>query len=118
MLYLHTFNIRNIYSSNESSETSSGFRARKLESRAPMPEEWMSSVLKNLRIVYVERETERKRVLVLFGVLLLLGCCVFFCFSFSFFFFWFLRLFNSKIEMCWNGLKIISEIYLAAYFVR
>lgn len=61
MLYLHTFNIRNIYSSNESFETSSGFIAPKLDSTARTPEEWMSSGLKPQDCLRVERDGKEER---------------------------------------------------------
>lgn len=68
-LYLHTFNIRNIYSSNESLETSSGFITLKLDSTVLMPEKWVSSVLKLQDFFCVERDRKRERFL-LFWVFL------------------------------------------------
>ena len=92
MRYLHTFNIRNIYSRNESLEASSGFTARKLDSGALIPEEWMSSVLKTSGL-FVRRERHKEREFL-------------FCFC----------LFNLKSEMCSNTLKIMLEIYLGTCF--
>lgn len=71
-LYLHTFNIRNIYSSNESLETSSGFITLKLDSTVVMPEKWVSSVLKLQDFFWVE--TEREVFVVLGFFILKLKC--------------------------------------------
>ena len=71
-LYLHTFNIRNIYSSNESLETSSGFITLKLDSTVLMPEKWVSSVLKLQDFFWVE--TEREVFVVLGFFILKLKC--------------------------------------------
>lgn len=73
-LYLHTFNIRNIYSSNESLETS-GFITLKLDSTVLMPEKWVSSVLKLQDFFCVERDRKRERFLLLgFFFILKLKC--------------------------------------------
>ena len=71
-LYLHTFNIRNIYSSNESLETSSGFITLKLDSTVLMPEKWVSSVLKLQDFFWVETERE---VFVVLGFFILKPKC-------------------------------------------
>ena len=71
-LYLHTFNIRNIYSSNESLETSSGFITLKLDSTVLMPEKWVSSVLQLQDFFLVE--TEREVFVVLGFFILKLKC--------------------------------------------
>ena len=71
-LYLHTFNIRNIYSSNESLETSSGFITLKLDSTVLMSEKWVSSVLQLQDFFLVE--TEREVFVVLGFFILKLKC--------------------------------------------
>ena len=73
-LYLHTFNIRNIYSSNESLETSSGFITLKLDSTVLMPEKWVSSVLKPGFFLCWERQKEREVFVVLGFFILKLKC--------------------------------------------